>query len=104
MEFKLVFIESKWVCHFMLTFKQVKEKLQVSIDSELQPPAETPTQSSNEQSSFEEASKKECSATKCCKDQLESCTRAARSILMKSPNVNCGSVNVVASFSKLQGV
>jgi len=79
----------------------VKEKLQVSPDSELKPPtAETPTQSSNEQSSFE-ASKKECSARKCCKNQLESCTRAARSILMKAPNP-CA--NVVASFSKLQGV
>ena len=83
------------------TLKQVKEKLQVSPDSELKPPtAETPTQSSNEQSSFE-ASKKECSARKCCKNQLESCTRAARSILMKAPNP-CA--NVVASFSKLQGV
>jgi len=83
----------------------VKEKLKVACDAE-QSEAETSTQSSNEQSSCVEASyknKKECSAKKCCKNQLESCTQAARSILMKS-SPNPGSVNVVASFSKLQGV
>lgn len=85
----------------------VKEKLQV-----FEQPAEiatssnkTNTQSSTEQSSLDASQpptsvQKKCSATK---KQLESCTLAARSILMKS-SPTPGSVSVVASFSKLQGV